>query len=189
MAHSMHRAHSIKRLVLVVVSLITLGVGAWFYQTHYGQGIYAYDPGKDREFILQLFKDNYYWLVAENCYDFSAPYILDNRASSKKPQDKGNLIIRTYRKYNKPIGFIAYYLKDAFAGHILFLAIEEKERSHGYGRKLLDYAIKDLAHRGCIVINMDTRANNKPGIKLYESMGFKQVRNDGSFILFVKKID
>lgn len=190
------RLSKLKKFLLIAslgLLCAAIGTGLWLYNTYSinkkYHNIYTYDADIDKPFILQLFKDNWYWLVSEHSLDFSPEYMLDNKASSKKPQHKGNLTIKTYRKDNKPLGFVAYYTKELLEGFILFVAVDEKERGHGYARELLQYAIDDLARRGCITISLITRTVNERGRKLYEGMGFKQIWTDGAFIKYQKKIE
>lgn len=181
---------------LISFSLLLLGIFSSIYvyrsyvsYTSYSSGsIYNYDPKIDREFILQLFKDNWHWLVSEYSTDFDPKYMLDYKASSKKPSDLGDLTIKTYRVAGKPVAFTAYYLKPFLEGFILFLAVEEKARKHGYARKLLEYDIKELKKEKCSVIRLVTRLTNTPARTLYESCGFKEYGTVRGFIKYQLKI-
>lgn len=169
---------------------ITLGGAIWYYSVSYVENnITDYNPCRDRSFILNLFKTNWYWLVSDDSKDFSPEYILDNRASSRKPEHKGNLTIKVYSVGGSPVGFVAYHTKKLFEGFILFLAVEEKYRKMGYAKKLMDYALEDLKNRGMSVVRLVTRVINKPARNLYESMGFKDYWTDGTYIRFEKRLD
>lgn len=181
---------------LILFSFLSLSIflGVYFYKSYIGSenhisgSIYNYDPKTDRDFILQLFKDNWHWLVSEYSTDFDPKYMLDYKASSKKPSDLGNLTIKTYRVAGKPVAFTAYYLKPFLEGFILFLAVEEKARKHGYARKLLEYDIKELKKEKCSIIRLVTRLTNIPARTLYESCGFKEYGTIRGFIKYQLKL-
>ena len=52
------------------------------------------------------------------------------------------------------------------------ITIDEKERRKGYGRKLLDETLSELANRGISATTLEVRASNAPAISLYEKKGF-----------------
>lgn len=170
-----------------ITGLLSILLGTTYYvfstQT---EGIYSYNPTKDRAFILDLFKNNWYWLVSEQSVDFSAEYMLDNQASSHPPKYTNDLTIKVYRVNNKPVGFVAYYKVSFYKATLLFIVVDEKQQTHGYGKKLLDYALNDLKQQGFFVVELITRTNNLKAQSLYKKFGFKEVwRNDG-FVRFEK---
>ncbi len=175
-----------KKSFLILLFLLSLagGIGSYNYLLSQHTDIVSYQPQTDREFILNLFKENWYWLVSEYSTDFSAEYMLDNRASSKDPFNKNNLTIKVYHVDHKPVGFVAYYKKTFFKGFILFLAVDEQCRKIGCATKLLSYAIKDLFNRGCSVIELITRVSNISAQSLYHKLGFKEFWRDEDFVRF-----
>jgi len=147
-------------------------------------GIFDYNPKTDRQFILDIFKNNWYWLVSESSVDFSAQYMLDNKSSSK---DKiGDLNIKVYYDKNKPTGFVAYFMKNLNYAQILFIAVAEQYRGHGYSKKMINYALNDLKKKGAYIVYLITRTNNKTARALYKSTGFEQVEDDGKFVKYKK---
>lgn len=176
------------KLLLATLLFSGLGASLWYYTSHHSQGIYAYEPTVDRAFIIDLFKNDWYWLISDySSKDYSVEHMLDNRASSK--EHSGDLIIKTYRVAGKPVGFMAYYPKELFEGYILFLAVDKKHRSKGYARKMLTYAINDFKKQGIRVVRLITRTDNLPGQKLYKNMGFKQIWTDGAYVKFEKVLE
>lgn len=174
----------------MLAALLLGGAGAtvYYYTSHLSQGVYAYEPSIDRSFIIDLFKNDWYWLISDySAKDYSVEHMLDNRASSK--EHSGDLIIKTYRVAGKPVGFMAYYPKELFEGYILFLAVDKKNRSKGYARKMLNYVINDFKKQGIRVVRLITRTDNVPGQKLYKSMGFKQIWTDGAYVKFEKVLE
>lgn len=175
------------KYIVIGALLVAGGVAGWYYKTHVAEGIYSYEPSIDRAFILDLFKKDWYWLISDYSPDYSPEYMLDNRASSNEPKYIGNLSIKTYRKEGRPIGFIAYYMKELFEGYILFLAVSKEFRGQGHARKLFSYAVDDLKKRGATVIRLITRTDNVRGRKLYTGMGFNQIWTDGAYVKYEKK--
>src|SRR5689334_21016841 len=79
-----------------LIAGIVLSGGLYFrFKSNDCNGIAVYDAARDRDFILKLFKDNWYWLIPENS-DFSPEYFLDNRAPTEAPTDRGKSNIAVY---------------------------------------------------------------------------------------------
>ena len=182
------KSNFLKRFLIGVLLIATIGSSIFVYNNYLAkkEGIYTYNASKDREFILKIFKENWDWLVSQYSYDFSPEYTFDNLASDRKPENKGNLIVKVYYSDSKRAGFVAYYEKPFYEGFVLFLAVDKNFRSRGFARKLLQHAIDDLKSRGSTVIRLITRVDNKPARKVYEGMGFKQIWTDGEFIRYEK---
>lgn len=174
---------------ILLLSVLLLGAGgtAFYFYSQAQQGIYEYNPQIDRSFIINLFKNDWYWLISDySAKDYSVEHMLDRRASSKNHE--GDLLIKTYRIKGKPIGFVAYYPRELFEGWILFLAVDKAYRAKGYARKLINYAINDLKNHGARVIRLITRTDNIAGQKLYKSLGFKEIWTDGAYYKFEKEL-
>lgn len=170
---------------LILLFLFVLFLSVFFDGKH--AGIFDYNPKSDREFILNTFKNNWYWLVSESSKDFSAEFMLDNKSSSK---DKvGDLNIKVCYEKNKPVGFTAYFMKTSNYGYILFIAVAEQYRGHGYSKKLINYALEDLKKKGACIVALTTRTSNKVARALYISLGFKEFENDGKFVKYKKSIN
>ncbi len=166
------------KIKLIFLAIILLILFTMFNRNN--TGIFDYNPKTDREFILNIFAKNWYWLVSENSVDFSAEYMLDNKASSRdRTQD---LNIKVYYEKDQPIGFVAYFMLASHYGRILFIAIEDKYRGKGYSKKLINYAIEDLRKKKASIITLTIRTNKKAARALYTSIGFKETRDDGKFI-------
>lgn len=184
----MHKFSVIQKVLLGLVLLAGVGIGGWYYQTYASEGIYAYDASTDREFIKRLFKEDWYWLISDySSKTYSVEHMLDFKASTQD-ETNGRLIIKTYRIKGQPIGFVAYYPKELYEGRILFLAVDKKHRSKGYARKMAKYAINDLKKHGAHIVRLITRTDNTSAQKLYKSLGFKEIWNDGAYMKFEKEV-
>lgn len=164
-------------------------VGSLFYFYTCADSITDYNPQRDRDDVLSIFKTDWYWLIPDETTDFSPEYVIDNRASSKKPEHKGNLIIKVCRAHGEFCGFVAYHQDASYKGRILFLATAPRYRGKGFGKKLLYFAIKDLFNRGCVVINIFTRVNNERALALYYQAGFKESWRNEKYIRLSKSYD
>ncbi len=181
-----------RRLLLVALLILGSGIGATIWYARYHTQVAAapltimdFDTERDKSFILDIFKNDWYWLVSEHSTDFSPEYMLQNRASSKAPEHVGNLTIKVGYVDQEPVGFVAYYKKSFYDGFILFLALRSQFRSKGYAYQLLQHAINDLKSRFVTKIRLVTRTVNAPAIKLYTGIGFRETdRDDEGFVYF-----
>lgn len=176
-----------KKLVLSILLVSLIITGATSYRYIIGT-VDAYNSTVDKAFILDTFKKDWHWLVSEYSTDFSPDYMLDTRSSSRNTHEQGNLTIKVYRKWGTPLGFVVYYTKSLYQGFILFLAVDEKQRSRGYARKLMCHALQDLKKRGCIKARLVTRVSNIRGQKVYTGLGFKEIARLNGFITYEKTL-
>lgn len=178
-----------KKIIKIVACFFTFtliaGGGGYFYyrhqvQQHSGQTIVDFDKARDSEFILNMFKDpqNWYWLIAEGSV-FSPELMLETRGYPQESAHRDNLFINLGYNNAEPAGFVAYYMSSLFVGKILFLIVDEKFRSQGWGRRLLDYGVQELKKMGAIRVELVTRTSNEAAQRLYKRYGFKEVRQYG----------
>jgi len=174
-------------LIILFTLLTILGTIVLYQKIYYENSIQNYKPSRDRQFILDLFKKNWYWLTAND--QLSPENVLDT-SSLVYPDGsrKADLTIKVYLENNNPIGFIAYYKKRLYQGIIQFIAVDDKYRGKGYAQKLLNYAIDDLRHRGCINIKLLTRMSNHPARATYTKVGFKKLWSDEEYIMYEKDL-
>lgn len=72
----------------------------------------------------------------------------------------------------KQVGSLILCYNDDLAS-VFSLAVLEKYRGKGYGKKLMDGAIARSKARGCKTMELNTEVDNTVANKLYESMGFQ----------------
>ena len=72
----------------------------------------------------------------------------------------------------KITGYISYYLvrDEGFLGN---LAVTEEERGKGYGKALLEKAVKTAEDSGASFLTLEVRMSNSKAISLYEKAGFE----------------
>ncbi len=175
----------VKSLIFGVVLLIgALGV-FWFFTSE--GPIVPYNAARDRTFIIDTFKKEWYWLITDYSPNFDVAFMLDHKApSGKKGPEVGLLIVKTYVEGGKPIGFVIYYPRGLKLGQFLFLGVAQGHRRKGIARKLAVYAIEDMKRLGMLGVKMTTRTDNTKARRLYESLGFKQLWTDGAYMNFEK---
>ena len=136
---------------------------------------------------MQLFKDNWYWLIASDEYDVE--YFLDTKSPNKyQPEYSGTMHIKVmHAKDGKFVGFVAYFKKSFFKGDLRFVAVKKDFRGHGYGKQLAKYATDALFDMGVLRVKLVTRTNNYPAQKVYKTLGYTQTSRDGGFVDFEKR--
>lgn len=61
-------------------------------------------------------------------------------------------------------------------GHIKDLAVHEKRRGEGIGRRLIARALATLSTRSATSVKLEVRVGNEPARSLYEDFGFEALR-------------
>lgn len=177
----------------VVAASVVIGASFWWghsYRDSYRDTqIVRYQADRDRQAILQLFEDNWEWLVAQSPQEYSAAYRIDNKAPSKKPADTGALSIDVFRWEDVTAGFIGYYMNTSYKGTVLFLAVYDAYRGRGIARRLLTHAIDQLKHRHVKYIDLVTRTDNYAAQRLYERTGFSPIKTTDRFVTYRYYID
>lgn len=78
-------------------------------------------------------------------------------------------------KEEKLIGFAVYSLIYERA-ELIDIIINVSNRKKGYGKKLLDFVLRDAISNKCENITLEVCVNNMDAINLYSNMGFKKIR-------------
>jgi ribosomal protein S18 acetylase RimI-like enzyme len=69
-------------------------------------------------------------------------------------------------------------VNEGSSSSVYSLEVLEKHRKKGYGKKLMEKAIKHCKSKGFSSINLNTEFDNVPANKLYQNLGFKVVGNN-----------
>lgn len=173
----------LRAVLFVVLSVAAIGGIAWWC------GLFSFLPGvsllskgpiqpyrpEDRAAIMQLLKDDWYWLVSEGAVDFSPDYMLDHHAATYHYTDN-SLSIDVYRTpEGKVAGFVTYHPIEGYKGRIQFLAVGKEFRKKGYAKELMAHAINRLKKAGMCFIEIAVRSHNTPAFTLYKRFGFKEM--------------
>lgn len=161
-----------------------LGRQLWYYAYLPPSAITEFNYERDSQAILELFNQDWYWLVANKRDDYSPDFMLKHRASKQNMMHAGSMNIYVIRENNEFVGFTAYYMKAPSIGYLNFVAIKPELRGKGYAKQLVQYSVDDLLEKGAKRIDLITRPSNTAARKLYESMGFVQTNIDDTFVYF-----
>ncbi len=147
---------------------------------------FSYD--RDHDYINSVFAsdENWYWLVEGTREDFSPEEMMQTMSSARYPGSPKNLIIKMLYVDGKPVGFLAYYMKNFYLGKIRFVFVDPAERGAGYGAQLVNYAINDLKAHGATKIALITRSTNLAAQKIYKKAGFETEKSPEGFANFSK---
>jgi len=61
---------------------------------------------------------------------------------------------------------------DGHRGWVNYLAVDERHRRHGLGRRLMQRVEQDLEALGCPKVNIQIRAENAAVVAFYEKLGY-----------------
>jgi len=173
---------NIKKSILFAVLITVLG-GAYYYWANYYPHIYTYNKERDMQQIMQIFQQDWHWLVSDA--DYSPQFTFTYMAPSEKRRYLGTLKVQVLRIHHDLIGFVAYYMKNSDLGFLLFLAVNRQYRGQKYGELLLHHGIKKLVELGAKKIQLVTRLTNIPAQTLYKRIGFYEIsREPEGFVYF-----
>lgn len=167
---------------------IAIGGGVTYYiqSVRQASGIHTYRESRDFKGVLEIFKQDWYWLSTRDYNEPRLQWMLkDGSPNEYEAQFFGKMRVKVLREDNKVVGFITYYMKNFYEGIVLFLAVRSDARGKRYGQTLINYAINELSKQGALVVSLVTRVTNKSAIKLYTRIGFKQTKIEDGFITFV----
>src|SRR5258705_13566670 len=116
------------------------GVAVYHYhQTASQDNIYDFNPARDTKPIMDIFNQNWYWLLASE--ESSPAFMLKHRTPDSNPMHFGSLHIKVLYEKDKLAGFTAYYMETPQQGKLLFLAVGHEFRGKGYGKILAERAM------------------------------------------------
>lgn len=172
------------KYIKYVLSVVVLGsfIGGFIaYQHTYANGFKNYTEHRDKQFLHKIFDENIYWLYAGDPSEFSLDQLLE---TGKLTHGQGtyDITMKVYVVENKPVGFVAYYMKTLTKGILLFLVVDKEQRGHGYGEKLLKYGCDQLFNKGALVVQLLTRTDNTAALSLYKRHGFKEFWVEDGFV-------
>jgi ribosomal protein S18 acetylase RimI-like enzyme len=171
-----------KWIYSIIIVLLILGIGKLLY-TPTNSLIYEFNESRDTKDILKLMHDNWYWLISSP--DYRAGLMLSKRTPShKEPQYFGKLVIKVLRNKDDLIGFVTYYKKSEYQGHLFILAVDKRYRGKGYAQQLTQHAIKELKNMGAQWVQLVTREANTAARSLYIKLGFTEYLIEDGFVYY-----
>ena len=175
-----------KQVLLLSLASLVIALGsATTYYFWPKTGVYEYVAARDRQMILDIFAQDWYWLVAGDRNSFSPERMLDTKSPNKNPEYQGVEHVKVYLVAGQPVGFVAFYKKKFYEGFLHLLGLQATARGKGYATQLMRTALDALfADPAIMYIKLVTRMNNTAAIKVYERLGFKRAELDGDFVYF-----
>lgn len=186
-----------KNLIIIGLFISCIAITFYIFKTKYsgahnsGFNIREFNYDKDYQSVYDLFHngDNWYWMIStQNTDTYPLDFVLKYKTSSLNTK-KYDMIMHVATIDGQIAGFCSYYPKISGSNKVwqlLFLIVNQDFRRQGIARKLLTYAIEDMAKRGAIRIDIATRNNNFRAQNLYKNFdGVKLVdSDDGDFVHF-----
>ncbi len=176
-----------RHLILSAIIFLS-GIGLWLYHQSHTIHILPYEALRDRAFIEKLFHRDWYWLTDQEYDPTLLALWLDNKSPTADPSTFGTLTIHVAQKDHADVGFVAYFLKSAQEGLILFIDVEPMHRSKHIGKALLDFAINNLKARGAKRVQLITRQHNTAARRLYDRSGFSLRGQTADYVFYEKKL-
>lgn len=147
-----------------------------------------FDPSIDTASILQNFKEDRYWLIAEELQFDEAAMLKTRSPNQDNSEFFGKLYIKVIRQCDKTAAFTTYYRKSDQIGWIQFVSVNKRYRGKGFGKKLTTYAMNDLINNmGCTEVKLVTRTNNLWAQRIYTGLGFQETGRDSRFVDYTFK--
>jgi ribosomal protein S18 acetylase RimI-like enzyme len=177
-------SNRVKKIVIIMSIALAAcsGVGAYHYYQSTQGPIYDFNPATDTQPILDIFKQNWYWLIANP--GSSPAFMMKHRTFDTNPIHFGALKFKVLREGDKLAGFTAYYMETPTQGRLLFLAVDHKFRGKRYGQMLARRAMNELFKMGAEHIALWTRTDNLPAQRIYKELGFVEIFDEDGFICF-----
>jgi|GEM_PF-3454556 len=87
-------------------------------------------------------------------------------------------------------GFLAYYANDYEnkVGFISMLIIDPSTKRMGYGRRLVEFALKDLTMKGFEKCRTEVNADNIKAVNICKRLGFTYVGTNDIYMVFEKQL-
>lgn len=179
-----HTKKIILSVGITVAACSGLGIGIYNYYRHAipQDNIYDFDSTRDTQAIMNIFHQNWYWLLASP--ESSPAFMIKHRTYDTNPIHFGSLHIKVLRENDQLAGFTAYYMETSTQGRLLFLAVDHAFRGKGYGKILAQRAMKELFAMGADHIALWTRVSNLPAQKIYKELGFQEMFDDNGYLYF-----
>jgi len=175
-------------IVLAIAALgATVGGSIWYYR-YTTPRLYEFSFDRDMPAISHLFDQDWYWLIPGDRNSYSPEEAFRYRAPHQNPLYAGRLSIKVMRQKDQLIGFVAYYMKNPTLGFLNFVLVDPKFRGKRYAEQMVRYAVDDMIKRGAKKITLITRPSNQRARQLYKRLGFKEVRQDDTFVYIEREV-
>ena len=179
-----------KRLSILLATIAlgaTLGASMWYYR-HATPRLYEFEYARDMQTISSRFDRDWYWLIPGDRDSYSPEDTFRYKMPHQNPLYVGRLAIKVMRQKGQLIGFVAYYMKSPTLGFLNFVVVDPVFRGKRYAEQMVQHAVDDMIKRGAKKITLLTRPSNIRARQVYKRLGFKEVREDDTFVYIERDV-
>lgn len=158
----------ISKIIIFLASFLIIVLTTYYLKPLYK--IEEYNEKIDRQAVIDIFYDNWYWMVTDEIKRETYPFIenLDKKMFSGHP-----VTIKVARVKGKTAGVLMWHPTDhKDIAQVLFLIVDKNYRRLGIAKGLLLNAMKEIEKNGYKKIYLLTRQDNMRSQNLYKSTGF-----------------
>lgn len=85
-------------------------------------------------------------------------------------------------------GFLAYYANDPDkqVGFLSMLVVLPTAQRMGYGRRMVEFCLTDLVHKGYKICRTEVKENNIMAINICKRTGFSLIEKKGKYLIMEK---
>ncbi len=125
------------------------------------------------EFSLQTMASEHLDQVLAIERTFAAPWTREMFLQELRMQWDVSEALVSMRQ-DEVVGYVlCWFVADEV--HVVNLAVQVRWRRRGIGRRLMDAVFDRARTRGMVVATLEVRTHNEAAIRLYETLGFRQV--------------
>jgi ribosomal protein S18 acetylase RimI-like enzyme len=152
--------------------------------------IFDYDGKVDKEDVLRILRENFYWLVAGMTWDeFNFEKQIDNKKYIHNKENPNlGMEIKVVRDdcSKKTVAFLTYYIQEEKIIRVHLLCVDKNYRRKGYAEILIKYLINESKKNGFEKLFLITRVENIRAQTLYKKLGFYAIpEEEDSHIYFL----
>jgi ribosomal protein S18 acetylase RimI-like enzyme len=122
----------------------------------------------------EIWTEYYYPIVGKAQVDYMVPKFQSEESISKQITEEA---FQYYLIYSRsfPLGYFAFqYRKNA--SFLSKIYIRDQCRNLGFGKKVLEFIVTEAKKNGKNMLTLTVNKYNSNSIKIYEKMGFKNVK-------------
>lgn len=135
--------------------------------------IVPFTKERDKQAVITIIQDDWNKLFTLPRFNQN---IVDRMLEHQHPGDMAHhtkhLTIAVLYDEERLVGFITYYYTNASTSNIELLAIDKNYRSKGYGKKLIEYVMREVRSQGVNAIQLYVYTSNQSALQFYTHLGF-----------------
>jgi ribosomal protein S18 acetylase RimI-like enzyme len=85
-------------------------------------------------------------------------------------------------------GFLAYYANDPDkqVGFLSMLVVSPSSQRMGYGRRMVEFCLTDLVHKGYKICRTEVKENNIMAVNICKRTGFSLIEKKDKYLVMEK---